>query len=384
MPSPNIWRALGDALQQGSHTYNVVSEQERAQRERDRAFNLQKQEAQQHFEEARRREETEQLQRRILQHTLEQQPSDDALKDLKTRIDMTGLESTLNDPATLPLAERAGVHFDTRQPAKPEWFSPAQHASGADITPDMVSRHENRGIFEKTGIVKPPEVMEKEAERAQAIQRAEAIQRMLSGLGGSENAPEGIDDSPAGRIRMKLGLGVNGNDVWGPVRETPAQSAAKAGADAGARLPFQKQLLDYATQQRGADAGDPYFNEALRILSGFMPATTPEQAARLVEDANNLAAKAQAAHPRGKVAPTVPGGGAAPPPGPNQPRPSGAPPAMDSLIQQAVKAFGGFDQAMEKSKDPVAQAGLKAAGIDPAAYLRRMQAMKILDSMSKR
>lgn len=380
MPSPHLWVGLGEGLRGGLDAGRRALEMQRMEKER-LAIEQERRDARTERERERlRQEEMDRLQRRQLEAAITRQPMLDARSDLETNIKVKGLESTLNDPATLELTERAGVTFDRRPVFKPEWTTPATLFTGDTITPEQTAKIQNRGLFEKTGIVKPPEVVEKEAERELAIQRARQVSTILGGLSSSMLGGGGFQDTPANRLGMRLGLGLNANEILGPIRETPEDAAAKAAAEAKARLPIQKELLDYAKTVAGVDVGDPYFNQALTVLSGFFPPVDGESAQRLVGMASELAKAAQAASPRGRsgamkppAAPAqVPGGGA----------PPAAAPGMDQLIQQAVSNFGGLDKAIEASKDPAVQQRLRAAGIDPAAYIRRMTAMKIMENLA--
>lgn len=393
-----MFKDLLSGIAGGMQGYGQYLMYQQEQKRIDEAERLRKEEAELRRQQINSAMETDRLQRQALQRAIERQPVEDARADLKNNIEVKGLETTLNDPATLELGKKANVSFPTEPGLLPRGFADpsAQHSiptakgiyemSGADAHNRMAR---SMGVFPDTGIVKPPEVAEKEVERELSIQRAKAVQDFLGGLGmpGGTN-PSGMSPEELNRLRMRMGLGINANEIFGPIRETPEEAAAKASAVATAQAPHQKALIDYARGYAADVAGDPYFNEALRIMSSIIPPIGEAQIKQVVEAAAAMARAAQRVNPRGGAArppAPVPDGGQPPPPPPGIPPSPGqgtTPPPLDALITQAVETFGGFEAAIAESSKPEVQQKLQAAGIDPAAYLRRMKAMKINAQLS--
>lgn len=353
----NFLYALGRGLQSGVDTYGRLHEQDLRQRELEAA-------RAERVAERERQEQTDAIQRAILLHQQSQLPVEEARKQLAANVQLKGMEATLDDPAVLELAKRAGISLPTRELAKPG-LTPTSWMTGEGAT------RENQDLFPHSGVVKPPEVIEKELEREQAIERAKAVTQMMRGLNTGGAGISSMANTPEGRLRARL-LGFNGNDIWGTVREPIATSAQRAGAEAAAKLPYQMQLIDRAAGQRAGETGDPYFNAALSIFSAIAPPMREDQIPEFMERVKSFAAAAQQQQPRGQASvsnPNRPGG----------PKKTAAP-TMDTLIAQAVKNFGSVDGAIAAT-DATAQQRLKAAGIDPAAYMRRLQAMKIMERL---
>ena len=343
---------------------------------RQQQLDLQRATAEREAKESAARLETEAIQRQLLQAKANRLPADDAYEDFTRMKDVKGIEGALNDPAAVALADKAGIKFERRPlppPALVGMDTQYGPVSGEDARRAMI---EDQGLFPATGVVKPPDILEKETERELAIRRANTVQDILARMGRpTAGGALPFDDSPMGRLQLKLALGINGNDVYGSVRETPTQAAARSAAEAAARFPFQAQLIDRAAKQRGLNVGDPYFSTALNSALSLIPITpntTPEQIDQIVNIATQLATKAQAASPKGNPKP------------PAQPpaAPPTAAPSVDGLIDQAVKRFGTYQDAMKASQDPRVQSNLKASGIDPAAYLRRMQARALAERLA--
>jgi hypothetical protein len=320
--------------------------------------------------ERERQEKSDALHRALLERQVNDAPRQEAMSKLDASIKLRGIEATLDDPTTLALATSAGINLPTRDVVKPglsadgrSWFS----TEGA--------QRENKGVFEHSGVIKPPEIERQEVERDKAVEQARLMTEWLKGMSSPGRGGVGnLESDPNGRFMFNMVTGKSPNSIWGPVRETAAQDAERAAAVARARLPYQQQLIREAQGQRDQATGDPYFNSMINVLTAINPYAPPEQ---IAAKARELAAAAQAQQPRGTASVALPAPG-------GKPRAAAQPPpSMDSLIAQAVSTFGSIDAAIQKSSDPQVQQKLKAAGIDPAAYLRRMQAMKILEKLGK-
>lgn len=362
MPSPNLWMALGAGMRQGVRTYGDAKELQLKQQELERA-------RADRLAERERQEKTDAIQRALLNTQLGDVGRQQARQKLQDSIALRGLEATLDDPTTIELARAASINLPTRELVKAgmsadggSWFS----QEGAD--------RENQAIFPHSGIVKPPEIIEKETERARAIEQAKAITQMLRSMASGTSGIGGLADTPEGRMKAKLAYGINGNDLWGSVREPIAKSAERAGAEAAARLPYQMQLIDRTNTNRAGETGDPYFNSAFQIFSTLMPGADPNM---IAQKAAELAGAAQSQQPRGAGSVRRPG---APPAA--RAGGGGNPATMDSLIADAVKNFGSIEKALAAT-DANVQSRLKAAGIDPGAYMRRLQAMKLQETLNK-
>lgn len=346
---------------------------DRAEQMRQEQLDMQRQTQQLQMEQIRQAMSATKLQHDKAALELAQVPQKQAQDTFAANVQVKGLEGALDDPQALNQLTKAGVSM----PHQPYLMAAPDMPQGqADAL------NEAMGLFPRSGIVKSPEILQDEAKRNLAIQQARTVQRLMGSMlpapgeqGGGGVAANGFVDNAPNRIAMKLGLNINPNDVFGPIRETPEEAAAKAGAVAKAQLPFRKEVADYILQNRVDVQGDPVFNQTLQSLVQFLPMEgqlQPGQVEAMVAAAKRVADAANRVSPRNQ-----------PQRGGNNPiePPPDAAPQLDVAVQQARDKFGSWDAVIQQAQDPGAQARMKQIGIDPNAFLRRAQAQKILERM---